>query len=97
MCVNAYQSNQPLHDHAISQLIRHIAKTMILFFVTFPLFSPTASRELQSGGVRLNDLSEKLLRALEKKDEPQPQAQFTGVLSDQLDRLRKRNRDYNPY
>lgn len=62
----------PLHDHAISQLIRHIAKTMILFFVTFPLFSPTASRELQSGGVRLNDLSEKLLRALEKKDQPQP-------------------------
>lgn len=56
-----------------------------------------ASRELQSGGVRLNDLSEKLLRALEKKDQPQPQAQFTGVLSDQLDRLRKRNRDYNPY
>ena len=95
MCINAYQSNQPLHDHTISQLIRHITK--ILFFTTFPLFSPTASRELQSGGVRLNDLSVKLLRALEKKDQPQPQAQFTGVLSDQLDRLRQSNRDHNPY
>ena len=95
MCINAYQSNQPLHDHTISKLIRHITK--ILFFITFPLFSPTASRELQSGGVRLNDLSVKLLRALEKKDQPQPQAQFTGVLSDQLDRLRQSNRDHNPY
>lgn len=55
-----------------------------------------ASLELQSGGVRLNDVSENLIRASKKKEEPEPQAQFPGGLTGQLDRLRRRNQ-YNQY
>jgi len=49
-----------------------------------------ASRELLSGGVRLSDVTEKLIRASKKEEIPKPQAQFAGGLTDQLNRLRRR-------
>ena len=67
-----------------------VHKKMHRYFVSFSCFFFSASRELLSGGVRLSDVTEKLIRGSKKEEIPKPQAQFAGGLTDQLNRLRRR-------